>query len=200
MIPWLLGSLTPEEQREMMSLWRNVTKNTMFDDWLREWREGYDIAHVATELNTSCTPDPLDIIARYLPTEALDKQGDDLYDTIEFSQRDFYSVNIEKQEEESFDDKVNIHNGDRNNDECSECKKLLCEGDKERFNEVSNLTNKTDKPGQPFQLTLKSKYHERLLKMSQDDMEAAIRRVSRESSLDHQKKSFIIQNLIMRWV
>lgn len=201
MIPWLLGSLTPEEQRQMMSLWRHVAKNTMFDEWLREWWEGYDIAHVATELNTSCTPDPLDIIARYLPTEALDKQGDDLNDTIEFSQRDFYSVNIEKQEEESFDDKVSIHDGDQNNDECSECKKLLCEGDKERFNEVSNLTNKTDKPGQPLQLTLKSKYHERLLKMSQDDMEAAIRRVSRESSLDHQKKSFIIQNLIMsRWI
>ncbi|KAJ6970371.1 zinc finger protein BRUTUS-like [Populus alba x Populus x berolinensis] len=201
MIPWLLGSLTPEEQRQMMSLWRHVAKNTMFDEWLREWWEGSDIAHVATELNTSCTPDPLDIIARYLPTEALDKQGDDLNDTIEFSQRDFYSVNIEKQEEESFDDKVSIHDGDQNNDECSECKKLLCEGDKERFNEVSNLTNKTDKPGQPLQLTLKSKYHERLLKMSQDDMEAAIRRVSRESSLDHQKKSFIIQNLIMsRWI
>ncbi|KAF9667784.1 hypothetical protein SADUNF_Sadunf15G0059500 [Salix dunnii] len=200
MIPWLLGSLTPEEQREMMSLWHNVTKNTMFDEWLREWWEGYGIAHVAMELNTSCTPDPLDIIARYLPTEGLDKQGDGLYDTIEFSQRDFYSVNIEK-EEESFDDEVNIHNGDPNNDECSESKKLLCEGDKEGFNEVSNLTNKTDKPGQPFQLTLKSRYHEQLLKMSQDDMEAAIRRVSRESSLDPQKKSFIIQNLIMsRWI
>ncbi|KAJ6411643.1 hypothetical protein OIU84_008261, partial [Salix udensis] len=130
----------------------------------------------------------------------LDKQGDGLYDTIEFSQRDFYSVNIEKQEE-SFDDEVNIHNGDQNNDECSECKKLLCEGDKERFNEVSNLAKKSDKPGQPFQLTLKSRYHEQLLKMNQNDMEAAIRRVSRESSLDPQKKSFIIQNLIMsRWL
>ncbi|KAG5230054.1 hypothetical protein OIU76_022103 [Salix suchowensis] len=201
MIPWLLGSLTPEEQREMMSLWHNVTKNTMFDEWLREWWEWYGITHVATELNTSCTPDPLDIIARYLPTEGLDKQGDGLYDTIEFSQRDFYSVNIEKQKEESFDDEVNIHNGDQNNDECSECKKLLCEGDKERFNEVSNLAKKSDKPGQPFQLTLKSRYHEQLLKMSQNDMEAAIRRVSRESSLDPQKKSFIIQNLMMsRWL
>ncbi|CAK7322900.1 unnamed protein product [Dovyalis caffra] len=201
MIPWLLGSLTPEEQHAMMILWHQVTKNTMFDEWLREWWEGHDIADVATELNTLCTADPLDIIARYLPTEALDKQGDALHDTIEFSQRDFYTVNIEKQEEENLDDKAKLHNRDRNTDECSECKKLICGGDKKRFNEVSDLTNKIDKPVQPFQLTLKSRFHEQLLTMSQDDMEAAIRKVSRDSSLDPQKKSYIIQNLIMsRWI
>lgn len=56
----------------------------MFDEWLREWWEGYEIAHVVTELNTSCITNPLDIIARYLPTEALDEQGDALHNTIEF--------------------------------------------------------------------------------------------------------------------
>lgn len=80
MIPWLIGSLTPEEQHAMMSLLRKVTKNTMFDEWLGEWWEGHDIAHVAEEPNTLCTSDPLEIISKYLSTDALEEQGNILCD------------------------------------------------------------------------------------------------------------------------
>uniref|UniRef100_M1B0F7 Zinc finger protein n=1 Tax=Solanum tuberosum TaxID=4113 RepID=M1B0F7_SOLTU len=36
MIPWLMASLTPDEQRGMMMLWRKVTKHTKFFEWLGE--------------------------------------------------------------------------------------------------------------------------------------------------------------------
>lgn len=201
MISWLISSLTPEEQHAMMSLWRKVTMNTMFDEWLGEWWEGYDAGYVAEELNTSCIANPLEIISRYLPKESFDKQGDILCDTgIEFSQKDCFGANAEKLGKYSLDDKAKGFIGDQNNNDCSECTKLLSKGDKKRCNEGVDVTDKIDKPGQTFQLTLKSRYHEQLLTMSQDDLQAAIRKVSRDSSLEPQRKSYIIQNLLMRLV
>lgn len=46
-----------------------------------------------------------------------------------------------------------------------------------RFNKVANITNKIDKPDQPFLLTLKSRYHEQILTTSQDDMKVDVIRI-----------------------
>ncbi|EEF52103.1 zinc finger protein BRUTUS-like At1g18910 [Ricinus communis] len=197
MIPWLTGSLTPEEQHVLMSLWRKVTKNTKFDEWLGEWLEGYDIAHVSEESNTVRAADPLEIISSYLPKDALRKQGDK---GIEFSQKDSSGANIDLFGKCNLEDKAKAANEDQNN-EYSECAKSLNEGEKKRFNEVANELLKTDIPGEPFQPSPNTGHHEHLLTMSQDDLESAVRRVSRDSSLDPQKKSYIIQNLLMsRWI
>lgn len=40
MLPWVTAALTLEEQNKMLDTWRQVTKNTMFDEWLNEWWKG----------------------------------------------------------------------------------------------------------------------------------------------------------------
>ncbi|KAJ9163670.1 hypothetical protein P3X46_023313 [Hevea brasiliensis] len=196
-IPWLIGSLTPEEQLVFMSLLRRVTKNTMFDEWLGEWWEGHDTAHVAPESNTLWTADPLEIISRYLSTDALEEQGDILCD--KGIKLDCFGANIDMLGKCNLDDNAKVSKGNQNN-EGSKSEKLVSEIENKTCNEVAGVTIKVDKPGQPFQSNPKSGHHEHLLTTSQDDLEAAIRRVSRDSSLDPEKKSYIIQNLLMRLI
>lgn len=201
MIPWLMASLTAEEQHVMMSLWRKATKYTMFDDWLGEWSEGYNIAKVAEEscISPSCTADPLEIISTYLSKDVLDKQKrGTLEKSSDFPQRDCVDENIEPFRKCNVDDKEKILNIDQNNHNCSECTRLFSDSDKKQCNEVAGVTDHMEKSGQLFQGPKSSSHCEHLLTMSQEDLEAAIRRVSRDSSLDLQKKSYIIQNLLMR--
>lgn len=201
MIPWLMASLTDEEQHAMMSLWRKATKCTMFDDWLGEWSEGYNIAKVPEEssISPSCTADPLEIISTYLSKEVLDKQKRvTLEKSSDFPQRDCFDENIEPFRNCNVDDKEKVLNIDQDNHDCSECTKLFSDSDKKRCNEVAGVTDHTDKSDQLFQGPKNSWHCEHLLTTSQEDLEAAIRRVSRDSSLDLQEKSYIIQNLLMR--
>ncbi|KAJ0049275.1 hypothetical protein Pint_15297 [Pistacia integerrima] len=171
MIPWLTAALTPEEQHTVMSLWLNSTKNTMFEEWIREWWEGYDIAKVAKEpsVPSSLTADPLEVISTYLSNEVFDiGKGENCCNKV----TDF---------------------PEKSNDGTD-----VGEGDKKRCNEVVDVVDCVDKPGEIFPESQKSRNHESLLAMSQEKLEAVIRKVSRDSSLDPQKKSYIIQNLIMR--
>ncbi|KAJ6793459.1 zinc finger protein BRUTUS-like [Iris pallida] len=39
MLAWVTFSLTQEEQNIMMETWKQATKNTMFSEWLNEWRK-----------------------------------------------------------------------------------------------------------------------------------------------------------------
>lgn len=70
-IPWLMSSLEKEDQQSMMSLWRKVTENTKFDEWLEEWWEGgnlLNMAKVAEQSNslTWLTVDKLEAVSKYL--------------------------------------------------------------------------------------------------------------------------------------
>ncbi|CAH8358857.1 unnamed protein product [Eruca vesicaria subsp. sativa] len=56
MIPWLMDSLTSDEQHAAMSLWVQTTRNTMFVDWLKEWYNGHIIQDDAGEANTNHNP------------------------------------------------------------------------------------------------------------------------------------------------
>ncbi|CAN7087226.1 unnamed protein product [Brassica oleracea var. botrytis] len=51
MIPWLMDSLTSDEQHDAMSLWLQATRGTMFVDWLNEWYNGHIIKEEAREAN-----------------------------------------------------------------------------------------------------------------------------------------------------
>ncbi|KAF2316006.1 hypothetical protein GH714_040801 [Hevea brasiliensis] len=160
--------------------------------------EGHDTAHVAPESNTLWTADPLEIISRYLSTDALEEQGDILCD--KGIKLDCFGANIDMLGKCNLDDNAKVSKGNQNN-EGSKSEKLVSEIENKTCNEVAGVTIKVDKPGQPFQSNPKSGHHEHLLTTSQDDLEAAIRRVSRDSSLDPEKKSYIIQNLLMsRWI
>ncbi|KAF8390297.1 hypothetical protein HHK36_024822 [Tetracentron sinense] len=208
MIPWLMASLTPGEQHSIMSLWRKATKNTMFDEWLGEWWEGmnsYDIAKVIKESNIppSQTEDPLEIVASYLSEEGFGDPRGNLQDKgLRFSQNGSAGPNFEPSGNGNINDKAEILNADQDNYQHSECIKLYGEVDKQGCNKIVNVTDRVEKPGQLLQVRQKFRHHEEhLLTMSQEDLEVAIRRVSRDTTLDPQKKSYIIQNLLMsRWI
>ncbi|XVE54866.1 hypothetical protein DITRI_Ditri03aG0117000 [Diplodiscus trichospermus] len=193
MIPWLMSSLTPDEQQAVMSLWLKATRNTMFDEWLGEWWEGHKIAKAAEESTTpSWTADPLEIISTYLP-KVLDEQ-EAICDN--FLRASSIGADIEPLEISNIDKKVKAFKGD---DKCSECSGLFSGSNDKRCNEATQMMIK--EPGQKFQETQNSGQCEHILAMNQEDLEAAIRRVSSDTSLDPERKSHVMQNLLMsRWI
>ncbi|KAJ7956322.1 putative Zinc finger protein [Quillaja saponaria] len=204
MIPWLMESLTQEEQHVLMLLWSMATKNTKFDEWLREWWGGYRIDKVAegSNNNPSWNVDPMEIITTYLSKEVLDNlQGEIPSDkSMNFPQKDHVCANCESQ---SCNDKGKgeVFNEDQDNCECSKCTELSDDSEKNTCNEVAKVTSLHDKKGPPFQACQNSRHNECLVTVSQEDLETAVRRVSCDSSLDPQKKSYIMQNLLMsRWI
>ncbi|XP_065876833.1 zinc finger protein BRUTUS-like At1g74770 [Euphorbia lathyris] len=201
LIPWLIDSLTHTEQDAVMSSLRQVTKNTMFNEWLAEWLEGHGTDYVSEESKASLTSDPLEIILKYLPKDASGKQGDILCEKgIEISKKDCASANIDTGGNCNLDSNTKLCNGDQEN-EHPECEKLVSKGEIKRCNEETDVRVDIEKPDQPFQSNVESGIHEQLLTMSQDDLQAAIRKASCDPSLDPQKKSYIMQYLLMsRWI
>ncbi|XP_022768172.1 zinc finger protein BRUTUS-like At1g74770 [Durio zibethinus] len=193
MMPWLMASLTPDEQQVVMSLWHKATRNTMFDEWLGEWWEGHKIAKAAEESTTPWIADPLVIISTYLP-KALDEQ-EAICDN--FLRASSIGADIELLGMPNMDDKVKVFKGDDNCSECSECSGLFSSSNDKLCNEAADLM--TNEPGQ--KVTQNSGQCKHLLTMSQEDLEAAIRKVSSDTSLDPEKKSHVMQNLLMsRWI
>lgn len=202
MIPWLMASLTPEEQHVSMFLWSMVTKNTMFDEWLAEWKEGYSIAK---ETESSNDPpmqnvEPLDILSKYLSEEGLDEQQEECSSNkgVVSLQKDHIGDSNELSHNCNIDGKAKVLNSKQNSSECLECINQKCDNNKQTFTKVRGTTGLVNDTGQSLQLCENASYYDRLKKISQHDLEKAIRRVSRDSSLDLQKKSCIIQNLLIR--
>ncbi|XP_052182286.1 zinc finger protein BRUTUS-like At1g74770 isoform X2 [Diospyros lotus] len=207
MIPWLMASLTPEEQQVMMSLWHKATKNTMFREWLQEWWEGmkrYDIAKVEHESNISpsWTADPLQFLSNYLSSEGFGNQDRTIHEEdAKILQYNFVDLDIDLSGKHNIDDKGNVSSGNLNNLQFSDCSEFSCEVDKKRLKELAGLTKQPDEPIQNMQVNQDFRHQEQLPVMSQEELEAAIRKISRNSNLDPQKKSYIIQNLLMsRWI
>ncbi|KAE9610036.1 putative aminoacyltransferase, E1 ubiquitin-activating enzyme [Lupinus albus] len=202
MIPWLMASLTQEEQHVAMFLWSMATKNTSFDEWLGEWWDGYSIAKATEGSNDAPLPtiDPLEVISEYLSEEVLNElQESSPNKSKNLFQKDHTGDNVDPSNY-NVDGEVKVHNAEPNNKECSKFTDQFHDNKKHAGSRVTDITNLVNN-GQSFQLFDKSEHYDRLLKLSQDDLEMAIRRVSRDSCLDPQKKSYIIQNLLMsRWI
>ncbi|XP_031407043.1 zinc finger protein BRUTUS-like At1g18910 [Punica granatum] len=177
MIPWLMGSLSQEEHQAMMRLWKQVTRSTMFSEWLQEWwdPDDYNVDKMEKPLvlpSTSfqTTTDPLEIISTYLSGDILKEH--------------------ERNRKTILDNETTLPSFPRDNTD----------------SRISNADHeaKDSKKGEKGsdQLTgPKSSDEENISATSQEELEAAIRRVSRDSSLDSQKKAYIIQNLLMsRWI
>ncbi|KAI9117590.1 hypothetical protein K1719_011756 [Acacia pycnantha] len=205
MIPWLMTSLTPEEQHVLMFLWSMVAKNTMFDEWLAEWWDGYRIEKEVESSNDPPiqTVDPLEIISKYLSKEVLDElQDESTSNKSEFSsRRDHIGDNNKQSNICNRRGKSRVCKADKISSECSECRNQLSDNNKQTFTNVTDITRSINDKGQSFQSCENSGHYDHVMKISPDDLEMAIRRVSRDSSLDLQKKSYIIQNLLMsRWI
>ncbi|KAF5186084.1 Zinc finger protein brutus-like [Thalictrum thalictroides] len=201
MIPWLMASLSSREQQAMLSVWRNATKNTKFDEWLAEWWEGMskdDIASATEESNSlpSWTVDPLDIVATYLCKESQGKlDGSKPCDKILTFEPDKSFANCDG------DNKTESLIGDMGTDQWSDLDKHQTNGYEQKIYEVTPVTDQVKKSGDLISTIQKFGHlEEHILTMSQEDFEAAIRRVYRDTSIDPQKKSYITQTLrTSRW-
>ncbi|XP_076943225.1 zinc finger protein BRUTUS-like At1g74770 [Bidens hawaiensis] len=180
MIPWIMASLTDGEQKALVLLWRKVTKNTMFDQWLGEWWEGmksYDIpkvnkSNVSTSVSPQSTTDVLEIISKYLPRgEILSKS-----DTVNHNMIHFETI-IEN-------DKDMQVSKDQNDHHCKACSEFG-KSNTERLT-IDGQTETTENS---------------VLVLTQEELEATIMRVNCDETLEPKQKSVIIQNLMMsRWI
>ncbi|XP_004301304.1 PREDICTED: uncharacterized protein LOC101310711 [Fragaria vesca subsp. vesca] len=196
MIPWLMESLTPEEQHAMISIWRQVTRNTMFDEWLKEWWEGYDAGKVVEE---SCVPpsktvDPLEVVSMCLC--GLDEQGRCVCNrSIKFSEKDSPDNDTKLLRITEVNHK--LRDADRHQCNYNHTDSvILAEGKKMKYEDTENAIEQNNDPGQLFQASRKTDCCECLRTLSQEDLLTAISKISRNSSLDPQKKPYMMQNLL----
>ncbi|KAL3640633.1 hypothetical protein CASFOL_015601 [Castilleja foliolosa] len=174
-IPWLMAYLKSEEQNVVISLWLKVARYTKFDEWLHEWWEGmkrYNISakEEGSRPSPSLAADPLEVVSRYLSRDGTRAQ----------------KVSDDRGTRTEFSFVDFKHSTSCNVDESA----FAGEVDKKRSNETD----------EKCQQCRKLSHEEHPLSMEQEDLEAMIRRVSRDSNLDLQEKSYIMQNLLMsRW-
>ncbi|KAL4398720.1 hypothetical protein HN51_003321 [Arachis hypogaea] len=205
MIPWLMASLTQKEQHVLMFLWSMATKNTMFNEWLSEWWDGYSITkpEEGTKHALKETVEPLEIISKYFSEEVLDELQEEPSSNTntDFHQKDHIGDNVQLSNNK-FDRTVKVQAAAQNKNEISKSTNRFHDNNKHGWNqEKEGITNPIKIEDQSFQFRHNSRHYDRLLKLSQDDLEKAIRRVTRDSSLDPQEKSYIIQNLLIsRWI
>ncbi|KAK4489831.1 hypothetical protein RD792_000475 [Penstemon davidsonii] len=194
MIPWLMGYLTSDEQHSIMSLWLKVTRYTKFGEWLGEWWEDmtrYNISTVedGSRPSPSLAVDPLEVVSMYLL-----KDGNGLERTIKASSLEDFkhsgSCNVERE---------TLAYGGQHGSQSQESNQYPSEADKKRSNETNDRCHDDGELHEKECQNLSHQEHP--LCINQEELEATIRRVSRDSTLDSQKKSYIIQNLITsRWM
>ncbi|XP_059289814.1 zinc finger protein BRUTUS-like At1g74770 isoform X2 [Lycium ferocissimum] len=197
MIPWLMASLTPEEQQGIMSIWQKVTKNTKFFEWLGEWWEGIQRdesvnAEKESKDSLSLAVDPLEVVSTYL------------------SRDDFRSSSICHKKSENYSltesadhdvDKTKNAKGNKIVDLPGGITQHSTEVDKKRCNDTIGMGDQRETTCQDIKLCEKSRQKENHLMLTQDKLVDVIRRVSCDSSLDSEKKSYLMQSLLMsQWI
>lgn len=209
MIPWLMESLIPDEQHVVMSLWRQATRKTMFGEWLTEWYNSHLVREETSQANKDPSEDldPLDIVWKYLFEGADDEDTRSICSKpLEILETDLKGVIMNKPlGKDAPNNKVEVGNKEEIHREISESKKVSTGAtDEKRYNQQTDSNSQFRNSAQAFKMSQKSSQsdqaskYECLLSMSQEDVEATIRRISRDSALGPQKKSYIIQNLLMR--
>lgn len=205
MIPWLMESLILEEQHAVMSLWRQATRKTMFGEWLTEWYNGNVIEEETREANKdpSEDSDPLDVVWNYLFEGAADEDRVSICSKpMECLETDSKGIMSKPLGKVTPNNKVEFGNKEEYHREISESKKVCTGADERKYKEQTDSNCEFRNSAQAFQMSQQSSgqdsKYECLLSMSQEDVEATIRRITRDSALDPQKKTYIIQNLLMR--
>lgn len=207
MIPWLMDSLTSDEQHAVMSLWRQATRKTMFVEWLTEWYNGHFIQEETGEANNDPfgDSDPLEIVWNYLFEASSDGDKGSIGSKLfELSETNLTGIMNKQPGETALNNNVEVGDKGGEHQELSESKKICRGADKKEDKEQTDSNFQIVNPAQTFPMSQKasqfgqSRKYEHLLTMSQEEMAAMIRKISCDSSLDPQKKSYIRQNLLMR--
>ncbi|XP_068641467.1 zinc finger protein BRUTUS-like At1g18910 isoform X2 [Aristolochia californica] len=208
LIPRLMECLTPVQQQTMLGSWCKATKNTMFGEWLKEWWEGvhkYKIIPVADE-ETICHPikaDALDLVAAYLSKEGfryIPLSAESLHN----DESTFLHENFGEKKSRNWIDTGDDQNKGLSNDEVgcqlSQCTNV-CKSGMNISQELVNMVKAVEQEGEEGVHKEFTHNLDHFLSMSQDDKEAAVRKLSHDTTLDPQEKTNLIQNLLMsRWL
>ncbi|CAN6938541.1 unnamed protein product [Brassica oleracea var. botrytis] len=195
MIPWLMDSLKSDEQHVVMSLWRQATRKTMFVEWLTEWYNGHIVQEDAGEAHNDPfgDSDPLETVWKYLFEGASDGDRESIGGKlVELSDTD---MEVDKPL-----GKTAPNNKEDKDQELPDTKKIRRGADKKEHKDQTDCNCHITMSQKANQFGQSNKY-QHLLTMSQEEMAAMIRKISWDSSLDPQKKSYLKQNLLMsRWI
>ncbi|CAH2067293.1 unnamed protein product [Thlaspi arvense] len=209
MIPWLMDSLTYDEQHVVMSLWRQATRKTMFVEWLTEWYNGHFIQEKTGDQANNNDPfgdsDPLEIVWNYFFEGGSDgDRGSIGIKLVELSETDL--ADIMKKPLEKVAPYNNLEAGNKGGEyeQLAERKKICREADKkedkEQTDSNSQIMNLAPMSHKVSQFGQSGKYGH-LLTLSQEELAMMIKKLSCDASLDPQKKYYIRQNLLMsRWI
>lgn len=197
MIVWLMASLTSEEQHAMMTFWRKATRYTMFDEWLGEWwegmnRDGFTEAE-ETNISPSSPTDSLEVISKYLSKSTVHDRGEDVNDK-------YLNGSYDDSKATTMIETMEGPDVDNQKHKSSEYMRLFSEKE-ERHQREEKLVDLVKDSSHILQLSHIVRHENKLLVMSQVELETAIRTVSQDPSLDLQEKSRVIQNLMTsHWV
>ncbi|KAG6554197.1 hypothetical protein Mapa_004113 [Marchantia paleacea] len=200
MLPWVNTALTEQEQNTMMDTWRQATRNTMFDQWLSAWWK--DTPHEKSpqpksalegrDVPPSGSNESLQIVADYLAHGAS-------------SSRDvtMEEVSVEtsvSQDSQAHSDSLSERPHSAGNEEIAEAGSAgVGTSSSSQENTVEHQEGKRNLVGDGSE-TFKPGWRD-IFRMNQKELEAAIRKVSSDTSLDPRRKAYLIQNLMTsRWI
>ncbi|CAI5481068.1 unnamed protein product [Closterium sp. Yama58-4] len=224
MLTWITAAISDEEQARMVDTWRKASRNTMFDQWLSAWwkspagtsnplppspgRQG----HARDDLADSLSSDALQMVAEYLESDgsrrAAGAKAAEHGDAVAATRVDTSCA----------DGAVDAVGGATAGGAGAGCDGGGCghghaEGtasDREGTGgegcsapgECGDVRTGNDagKEVEKDKRTFRPGWHN-IFRMNQKELEAAIRRVSSDSSLDPRRKAYLMQNLMTsRWI
>ncbi|MCO5564445.1 hypothetical protein L7F22_018106 [Adiantum nelumboides] len=201
MLPWVTTALSQEEQNAMMYTWRQATRNTMFNKWLRAWwrrsPSGSPKSYISDEdVPESGTQESLQLVADYLSksrSESLESKEDGT---------GIYRVNHEEDKSQACS--ANAGKGSGEHLPGAAVSQPFSSGKVH-----SCLETATDATGE--QPVFRGKIEENtskfkpgwqdIFRMNEKELESAVRKVSGDTSLDPRRKAYLMQNLMTsRWI
>ncbi|XP_057812774.2 zinc finger protein BRUTUS isoform X2 [Cryptomeria japonica] len=208
MLPWVTSALTQEEQYLMLGILRNATRNTMFDEWLNEWWKGSPMstnqsisAFEEQTVPPSGTAESLQMVADYLCEIESSNLNEDISGKLNCL------TETDSSEDYLFSFENVYKDGDLKSSNGMPIEEIRASAytvapsrkDKQHNLEtdaVQDVQKQVKKGSQKFKPGWKD-----IFRMNQEELESAIRKVSRDTSLDPRKKAYLMQNLMTsRWI
>ena len=193
MLPWVTTALSEEEQSSMMDTWLQVTRNTMFDKWLRAWWKGTPAGSPGSplldnEVPESGTPESLQLVADYLSKGTHNSE-----DCIAQSSRTNGCMETKGCNLPLQDTEVTHHDATNVSCQTSAIRDLETSAIKDLETSVCDQ-GKIESGSAEFKPGWQD-----IFRMNEKELEAAVRRVSGDTSLDPRRKDYLMQNLLTRY-
>lgn len=200
MLPWVTTALSQEEQSTMMDTWRQATRNTMFDKWLRAWWKGSPTGSPSPTVSEEVVPqsgttESLQLVADYLSKGTSQvNQEESTSESLETDLNDGKRISCDAVVKPDNCKKEELQSGDQKGSSCEMFltaieKQNDCISEKVLKDKVEEGPGKF-KPG-----------WQDIFRMNEKELEAAVRKVSGDTSLDPRRKAYLMQNLMTsRWI